>query len=953
MELDEVKVVFSSELENVESNADKLISTLEKLSSTIDNVSNSMQRVIANAQIFDTVLQRMEQTASVAKEAVSGLNSVAEGMDNVGNSAKSISQGAEQIADTQEAMEDAGNAAEESGNKAASAAIKWSALLGIMWKGAKAIYTYTAGATEALGTQQKFNAVFNETEGELENAQRWTKQFADNLYLDQREVEGLAAKMKVLTRNLGINNKMSNKMSENLTKVAYDVAALNQVSPDQVMRNFAEGLSGQAKALQNYGIALNQATLQNTLYANGINRTVSSLNSAEKAYLAYYQIMTVTAGQQGYLAKTLLTPANALNIIKTQFSLLAREIGNVFIPILMAAVPIIIALTNALRLLAQALAKLFGLNIDFSKYATDIGSISGGIDGIGNAAQGASKKMKNMLRDFDELHVVDFGTDTGGAGGIGAGGGGIGFELPDVDYAGNFEALDKIKEKIKELLKNLEPFVPLISAIAFVLGYLALEKLWGWLVKVGTAVSDLFALLINTHPALAFILGIGAMVTGIWLFYDGLKGIMEGDYSIANFAKVIGGLIITIGGLTLALGAVIKITTGTTVALGALLKITAPLVIGLAALAIFGWEMSKAFNDWSGASISLAIASAALGVALLFVTIAGAPIIAVILGIIGGIVLLIGYIREFAITMGWLKEDTSKSNDGILDSFKNTFGQITNLLTVSTDDVTEYGEEVDNSFDTANSASKKYKDTLSKILGSDVSKYLDSSENDFNDYEKNVDSYLKDLNIDSDKDLSKLMDIFETKTTKIQTQGETTFHNLQQNIDTSMGDTSKSVADNTRAISKSAEDMSKKIDIYATNSKNSLLGLSNLQIKLPHIRIDWDTGSISGRLMQKIGFPGFPNIGVDWYAQGGFPDKGDLFIANEREPELIGSMGNRSVVANNAQITEGIAQASYNGMKRALQEVPISNKTDVYVGGKQLTDIITKQRRFNQVRFGN
>ena len=98
---------------------------------------------------------------------------------------------------------------------------------------------------------------------------------------------------------------------------------------------------------------------------------------------------------------------------------------------------------------------------------------------------------------------------------------------------------------------------------------------------------------------------------------------------------------------------------------------------------------------------------------------------------------------------------------------------------------------------------------------------------------------------------------------------------------------------------------------------------------------------------------GLPRINVDWYANGGFPDKGDLFIANEREPELIGSMGNRSVEANNAQITEGIAEASYNGMKRALQEVPISNKTDVYVGGKQLTDVITRQRRFNQVRFGN
>ena len=952
MELDEVKVVFSSELENVESNADKLISTLEKLSSMVDNVSASMQKATSSAEGFNSFLQSIEQSAIASKEAVSSFTSMTQGIEQIGGVSKSASSDLDKIAESASALDEAGKKADSSGNQAMKAAAKWSALFAVFAKGAKAILGFTENAANAIGDQMRFNAVFSETEEELKQAQKWTKEFADALYLDQVQVQGLAANMKLLTRNLGISNEIANKMTENLTKVAYDLAAWAKVSPEQAMKNLEQGLSGQTKALRNYGIALNQATLQNTLYANGINRTVSSLNSAEKAYLSYYQIMKVTAGQQGYLAKTVMSPANALNVIKTQFSLLAREIGNVFIPILMAAVPVIILLTNALRTLAKALASLFGLKIDFDQYSSGIGSISGGIDGIGKAADGASKKMKNMLRDFDELHVVDFGNDTGGAGGAGAGGGGIGFELPEIDYAG-MDYLDKIKDKVKELLKNLEPFVPLISAIAFVLGVLALEKLWGWLVKVGTAVSDLFSLFINNHPILAFTLGIGAMVTGIWLFYDGLKGIMEGDYSIANFAKVIGGLIITIAGLTLALGAVIKITTGTTVALGALLKITAPLVIGLAALAIFGWEMSKAFNDWSGASISLTIASIALGAALLFITIAGAPLLAVIIGIVGGIVLLIGYIREFAITMGWITEDTTKNNDSILDSFKETFGSITDALSLATDNVSKYGDEVDNSFDTAETASKKYNDTLSKILGTDVSKYLDNSESDFNDYQKNVDNILKDLNIDTDKDLSKLGNIFDTKTTKIQSQGETTFHNLQQTIDTSMNNASKSVDNNTKNISKSAQNMSKDIDRYATNSKNSLLGLSNLHIKLPHFRVDWDSGSIAGQLLQKVGFPGFPTINVDWYAQGGFPNKGDLFIANEREPELIGSMGNRSVVANNAQITEGIAQASYNGMKRALQEVPISNKTDVYVGGKQLTDIITKQRRFNQVRFGN
>lgn len=861
MELDEVKVVFSSELENVESNADKLISTLEKLSSVVDSVSASMQKATSSAEGFNSFLQSIEQSASASKEAVSSFSSMTQGIEQIGGVSKSASGDLDKIAESASAFDEAGKKAENSGNQAAKAAVKWSALFAIFAKGAKAILGFTENAANAIGDQMRFNAVFNETEGELEKAQRWTKEFADALYLDQVQVQGLAANMKILTRNLGVNNEMSNKMSENLTKVAYDIAALNNVSVDQVMKNFEQGLSGQAKALQNYGIALNQATLQNTLYANGINRTVKSLNSAEKAYLTYYQIMKITAGQQGYLAKTVMTPANALNIIKTQFSLLAREIGNVFIPILMAAVPVIIMITNALRVLAKALASFFGLKIDFNQYSKGIGSIGGGIDGIGKSADTASKKMKNMLRDFDELHVVDFGDDTGGAGGAGAGGGGgIGFELPEVDYAG-MDYIDKIKDKVKELLKNLEPFVPLLSAIAFVIGVLALEKLWGWLVKIATKVAELFSVLINTHPILAFVLGIGAMVTGIWLFYDGLKGIMEGDYSIANFGKVLGGLVITILGTTFALGAVIRLTTGATVSFAALLKITAPLVLGFASLAVFGWEMSKAFNDWSGASMSLTIASIALGAALLFVTIAGAPIIAVILGIIGGIILLIGYIREFAITMGWITEDTTKDNDDILKSFKETFGSITDVLSVATDNVSNYGDEADDSFKTAKSASEKYEDTLSKILGTDVSRYLDNSEGDFEDYQKNVDELLKELNIDTDKDLAKLGTIFDTKTTKIETQGEKTFHNLQQSIDTSIGDASKSVKDNTKSISKSAEDMSKNIDKYTENSKKSFLSLSNLPIKLPHITLDWDTTSMSARFMQlTMGLPRFPKI---------------------------------------------------------------------------------------------
>ena len=54
-----------------------------------------------------------------------------------------------------------------------------------------------------------------------------------------------------------------------------------------------------------------------------------------------------------------------------------------------------------------------------------------------------------------------------------------------------------------------------------------------------------------------------------------------------------------------------------------------------------------------------------------------------------------------------------------------------------------------------------------------------------------------------------------------------------------------------------------------------------------------------------------------WRAQGGFPNYGELFVANEAGPEMIGKMGNKNVVANNKQIAEGIEAAVVNGMMKA------------------------------------
>lgn len=52
------------------------------------------------------------------------------------------------------------------------------------------------------------------------------------------------------------------------------------------------------------------------------------------------------------------------------------------------------------------------------------------------------------------------------------------------------------------------------------------------------------------------------------------------------------------------------------------------------------------------------------------------------------------------------------------------------------------------------------------------------------------------------------------------------------------------------------------------------------------------------------------------FAEGGFPDDGQLFLAGESGPEFVGSMGGHTAVANNDQIVEGIREGVESAMAK-------------------------------------
>lgn len=116
---------------------------------------------------------------------------------------------------------------------------------------------------------------------------------------------------------------------------------------------------------------------------------------------------------------------------------------------------------------------------------------------------------------------------------------------------------------------------------------------------------------------------------------------------------------------------------------------------------------------------------------------------------------------------------------------------------------------------------------------------------------------------------------------------------------------------------------------------NKAIGLINGAIDI--------INAIPGVSVSYIGTLTLPRL-----ASGGFVDEGQLFIAREAGAEMVGSMNNRTAVANNDQIVEGISAGVYNAVVAAMSASSGGDRpmnVNVYLDGKQLTAAIEKRQR--------
>ena len=431
-----------------------------------------------------------------------------------------------------------------------------------------------------------------------EQALDFQERLEEKLGINIEESMRYQALFNSMTKSMGLGANYAYTLSENMTKLGYDLASLYNIDPESAMTKLRAGLAGQTEPLRELGLDITEQSLKPVAQSLGVNESIRNMSQAEKAVLRYIAVLRQAQIAQGDFARTMDSPANQLRIFNAQVTAFKRNMGNLWQGILGGILPYVNAVMMVINELLKMVAKLFGFEVSSQpvNISANIGTDDLASD-LGNANKKA-KELKAQLMGFDEINNINLNNDSSGSGSSGSGTGGIDQKLLDalkgydnlMDSVSNkateirdkmlkwlgFERDDDGTWRLKEGLTNFEKILDVAKMIGIAIGT------WKISSTITNLLKNLGILKGKQNFQLAF--GITLLVTGIFAQYKGTRHLLDGNVDLFTLLETFLG---TAGG-AFGIVSILKATKlGKTLSLGNKLKVGFGVMLGIQGVQVF------------------------------------------------------------------------------------------------------------------------------------------------------------------------------------------------------------------------------------------------------------------------------------------------------------------------------------------------------------------------------
>ena len=554
----------------------KSLSQVEK-SSGLNSTLNSLKKLpeIVNQLDVGTLgafSAKMRELAAALAPLSTQLDKVSRSFSKLPARISQIVTGTNRMAkasrDAAEAQEEHNEAIDATSLNLATAISNLQNYIGALQAIKEKIAAFLADAIEWDGIQFRFGRAFGEDADEVYD---YVMELGEVLKINTQQFMQYSSMFGSLLSGFGMSQDKITDISVGLTELSYDIwAAYNDryKTYEDAFEAVRSAITGEIEPIRNAGIALTEASMQEYLDSIGMaSVSIEKLTEDQKSEVRY-AVMVNSAMSQGIVgtyAREMNTAEGAIRTLTQQTKTLAQAIGSLFIPILQVAIPWITAFVELLTEAVYWVAGLLGVEIQKITWDTATSGVSGLANGaedaekaLGGAAD-AAKKLKSYTMGFDELNVINPGSDAA-SGGSGTGddnGWGDGLDLDrlwdDSVLASVKDRVEAIKEKIRPLFdwikENGEDVLDLVLTIGA--GFAA----WKITANFAESVKNLMDKL--KEPTVLgkinkIALGLSLVVTGITLSYTGGFDIGYEGPTLMNILKAaLGSALGLVGSLLL------------------------------------------------------------------------------------------------------------------------------------------------------------------------------------------------------------------------------------------------------------------------------------------------------------------------------------------------------------------------------------------------------------------
>lgn|GEM_PF-2450944 len=165
--------------------------------------------------------------------------------------------------------------------------------------------------------------------GDLTDAiKEWSDETVAGHISARFEVEQTAATFFNMTKAQGLSRAEAFEMSKQLTELSADFSSFYNLRPELAIEKVSAAITGEYEPLKRLGIVLNEATIKQQAYKDGIAETGTALTQTQKVQAAYNAMIERAGPALGDLARTADEAANNLKAIEARWKEMQVAMGQ-------------------------------------------------------------------------------------------------------------------------------------------------------------------------------------------------------------------------------------------------------------------------------------------------------------------------------------------------------------------------------------------------------------------------------------------------------------------------------------------------------------------------------------------------------------------------------------------------------------------------------------------------